>query len=381
MTLDFDMPPALVALRARARKVAAEGVAEHGSRSDSWINGFSRDFSRRLAAEGWLGMTWPREHGGGGRPEVERTIVAEAMIAAGAPIAASWVADRQMGPSIFRYGTDDQQARFLPGMLRGEHTWCIGMSEPHAGSDLANITTRAEPDGDDYVVTGQKIWTSFAADADYCYLIARTARDGPPHQGLSELVVPMDLRGIEVRPVRDIVGNHHFCEVFFDAVRTPAANLVGVEGGAFKQTMAQLEHERGGIDRLMSNRPLFDAALASLGDGRTDPLVRQEVAALETNYRIGRLLVYRTALGQAPTGATALTKAFCTEHEQRVAGFCSRVLGAYCLTDPDLAMAVAYAPAYTIQGGTSDVMRNILGERLLGLPREPRRVREDDDRG
>jgi alkylation response protein AidB-like acyl-CoA dehydrogenase len=155
-------------------------------------------------------------------------------------------------------------------------------------------------------------------------------------------------------------------------VRVPIENLVGVEGDAFKQTMRQLEHERGGIDRLVSNRVLFDEALAACD--RADPLVRQEVAELETGYRLGRLLVYREALGQAPKGFSAATKCFCTEHEQRVADFAARALGPQATADADLTRAIAYAPAYTIMGGTSLIMRNILGERVLGLPREPKPV-------
>ncbi len=371
--LDFRLGPQLEALRERAAALAAEGVAAHGSHDDSWINGYSREFSARLAAEGFMGMTWPVEHGGGGRPQIERVIMGEEMISAGAPIAASWFADRQMGPSLIRYGTPDQQAEYLPKMLSGETTWCIGMSEPDAGSDLAGLRTAARRDGDAYVVDGQKIWTSFAARADYVYLICRTSDAGPPHRGISELIVPMSLPGIEVRPIVDMTRNRHFCEVFFDSVRVPAENLVGAEGAAFKQTMTQLEHERGGIDRLVSNRPLYDRALAAADT--SDPLTRRQIAALEAGYRIGRILVYREALGQAPPHFSAATKCYCTEHQQRVAGFAARVLGpsAVAGTDNDRVMsAIAYAPAYTIMGGTSNVMRNILGERLLGLPRPPR---------
>ena len=368
--LDFALGPELDALRDRAREVAALGVAEFGSHTDSWINGFSKEFSRVLAAEGWIGMTWPVEFGGGGRPAIERIVMAEEMIGVGAPIAASWFADRQMGPSLIAYGTEDQQQRFLPGMLSGDTTWCIGMSEPDAGSDLASLKTFAARDGDQWVIDGQKIWTSFASVADYCYVICRTTTEGPPHRGISEIIVPMDTPGIEVRPVTDMTTNRHFCEVFFTDVRVPIENLVGVEGDAFKQTMRQLEHERGGIDRLVSNRALFDRAVAACD--RSDPLVRQEIAALETGYRVGRLLVYREALRQAPAGFSAATKCFCTEHEQRVADFSARVLGPAATADPDVARAIGYAPAYTIMGGTSNVMRNILGERVLGLPREPK---------
>ena len=370
MSLDFAMRPEWEELRARARAVAEQGVVDYGRFNDSWINGHSREFSKILAAEGWIGMTWPAEHGGGGRPGIERIIMAEEMISVGAPIAASWFADRQMGPAIYTYGTERQKAEFLPGMLSGEATWCIGMSEPDAGSDLASLKTAAMRDGDHYVLNGQKIWTSGAASAQYCYVIGRTSTDGPPHRGLSELIVGMDLPGIEVRPVRDMVGNQHFCEMFLTDVRVPAENLVGVEGGAFRQTMVQLGYERGGIDRLVSNRPLYDLALAQadVGDHRT----RQEIAAIETGYRLGRLMVYRGALGEGGADFSAGTKAFCTEHQQRVAQFAARVLGPAATVGDTVPNAICYAPAYTIQGGTSAIMRNILGERVLKLPREPR---------
>jgi alkylation response protein AidB-like acyl-CoA dehydrogenase len=292
------------------------------------------------------------------------------MIAAGAPIAAMWFADRQMGPTLIAYGTEDQKAEHLPGMLSGATTWCIGMSEPDAGSDLAGLSTSARRDGDDFVVNGQKIWTSFGAVADYCYLICRTGTEGSQHKGISEIIVPMDLPGIEVRPITDMTSNRHFCEVYFTDVRVPAANLVGVEGDAFKQTMVRLQHERGGIDRLVSNRALYDLALERAD--RSDPRVRQRIASLETGYRLGRLLVYREVCRQAPAGFSAATKAYCTEHEQRVAEFVADVFGADATAWDDLGRGIAYAPAYTIMGGTSAVMRNILGERVLGLPREPR---------
>ena len=202
----------------------------------------------------------------------------------------------------------------------------------------------------------------------------------PPHEGISEIIVPMDTAGIEVRPIKDMVTNRHFCEVFFTDVRVPVDNLVGVEGNAFKQTMRQLEHERGGIDRLVSNHALY--ALALERADHSNPLVRQEVATIESGYRIGRILVIREALGQAPAGFSAATKCFCTEHEQRVADFVGRVLGAAATLWDDVTKGLAYAPAYTIMGGTSNVMRNILGERVLGLPREPRagRINEPVDR-
>jgi alkylation response protein AidB-like acyl-CoA dehydrogenase len=368
--VDFAWTPEQDELRAEARAVAAEAVATYGRHNDSWINGYSKELALELGRRGWIGMTWPEEHGGGGRPAIDRLIVAEELISAGAPIAAMWFADRQMGPSLIAHGTKDQQERFLPRILTGETTWCIGMSEPNAGSDLASLTTSARADGDEWVVNGQKIWTSFAAVADYCYLICRTSKDGPPHAGISEIVVPMGLDGIEVRPIQDMTTNRHFCEVFFTDVRVPRENLVGVEGGAFKQTMAQLEFERGGIDRLLSNRALYEIALEHADRAR--PLVRAEIARLETGYRIGRMLVYREVLRQAPSGFSAATKCFCTEHEVRVADFVSRTLGPAAMLWDDVTKGLAYAPGYTIMGGTSNVMRGIIGERTLGLPKEPR---------
>ncbi len=365
--MDFALDDHQLTLQAHAREVAAGAVARYGRHNDSWINGWSKEFARELGALGWIGMTWPAEHGGGGRPPIERLIVAEELIAAGAPIAAMWFADRQMGPTLIAYGSADQQAAFLPGILSGEDTWCIGMSEPGAGSDLAGLTTSARAEGDEWVIDGQKIWTSFGVVAAYCYLICRTSKDGPPHRGISEIVVPMDTPGIEVRPITDMTTNRHFCEVFFDGVRVPRDNLVGAEGGAFKQTMRQLEHERGGIDRLLSNRALYDLALERAD--RDDPRVRQEIAALEIGYRIGRVLVYREVLRQAPAGFSAATKCFCTEHEWRVAQFVAAALGADATLWDDVTRGLTYAPGYTIMGGTSNILRNVLAERVLGLPR------------
>jgi alkylation response protein AidB-like acyl-CoA dehydrogenase len=367
--MDFAWSAEHVALRARARNVANAAVKKYGRFNDTWMNGYSKEFSEELATHGWIGMTWPTEFGGGGRPPIERLIVAEEMIAAGAPIAASWFADRQMGPAFIAYGTKRQQDEFLPNMLAGKTTWCIGMSEPNAGSDLASLKTFAADDGDEWVINGQKIWTSFGEVADYCYLICRTSNDGPPHAGISEIIVPMNTPGIDVRPIQDMTTNRHFCEVFYTDVRVPKANLVGKQGGAFAQTMRQLEHERGGIDRLVSNKALYDMAV--LQADTSNPLVRQEIARIEIGYRVGRILVIREVLKQAPAGFSAATKCFCTELEARISDFVFTILGMQATLWDDVTQGLAYAPGYTIMGGTSNVMRNIIGERVLGLPKEP----------
>jgi alkylation response protein AidB-like acyl-CoA dehydrogenase len=375
--VDLALSPDLVALADEARAVGVAGADRRDIREDGWLMGHDPGFALELADRGWLGMTWPVEVGGGGRPAIERFVVFEALIAEGAPLAACYFADRQIGPTLLQFGTAEQQERWLPGILAGTDVWCIGMSEPDAGSDVASLRTRAvrKDDGSQtWIVDGAKVWTSGAAHADWCYLIARTDPSARPHAGLSELVVDMRSPGIEVRPIVDATGDGHFCEVRFEGVEVPASHLVGEENGSFRQVMRQMEHERGGIDRLVSNHRLYRDVLP-LAD-RRDARVRQEIARIETGHRLGRLLVLREVLGQAPAQFSAAAKTACTEHEQRVAAFCASVLGARAqagTADDDLARRVArnvvYAPAYTIMGGTTQILRTIIADRLLGLPR------------
>jgi alkylation response protein AidB-like acyl-CoA dehydrogenase len=366
--MEFALPSECEALAEQARDVASRATADLDVTEDSWLIGASRSFSEELGDLGWWGLTWPTEVGGGGRHPLERFVIFETLISEGAPVASSWFADRQIGPTLLQFGDDEQRRRWLPDIIAGTSAWCIGMSEPDAGSDVASLRTRAVRDGSDWVVDGQKVWTSGAAAADWCYLIARTDPDAPPHAGLSELVVDMSSPGIEVRPIVDATGNAHFCEVLFDGVRVPAQNLVGEPNGSFSQVMRQMEHERGGIDRLVSNRRLYLDALASAAPVG-DPRLRDEVAALESGYRIGRLMVLREVLGQAPRGFSAATKTWCTEFEQRVARFCGRVAGPEALCWNRVSRNICYAPAYTIMGGTTQILRNIIGDRMLGLPR------------
>lgn len=370
MTLDFRWPDHVLALAAEAREVGRRAAEAVAIREDSWLIGSSRAFSVELARRGWLGMTWPITAGGGGRSPLERFAVFEALISEGAPVATSWFADRQIGPTLLQFGTQEQQRRWLPDIVAGTSAWSIGMSEPDAGSDVASLRTRAVRRGGRWIVDGQKTWTSGAADADWCYLIARTDPDAPPHAGLSELVVDLHSPGVGISPIVDMTGNAHFCEVRFDGVEVPADHLVGTENGSFKQVMRQMEHERGGIDRLVSNRRLYLDVIR--GASVTDPLMRAEAASLESGYRIGRLMVLREVLGQAPPGWSALTKTYCTEFEQRVSEACARLCGADATLWGRVARSTCYAPAYTIMGGTTTILRNIIGERVLGLPREPR---------
>lgn len=377
--MDFTPSADLAALADEARAVGRSAASRRRITEDGWLVGYDRTVAAELAARGWIGMTWPVAQGGGGRTPLERFVVYEALMAEGAPLAACYFADRQVGPTLIEFGTTVQVDRWLPDMLAGTSMWCIGLSEPDAGSDVASIRTRAvEATDGNWHVTGSKIWTSGAAFADWCYLIARTDVDAPAHRGLSEFVVDMRSPGIDVRPIVDPTGDRHFCEVHFDDVVVPASHLVGERNQSFQQVMRQMEHERGGIDRLVSNRRLLLDTIA-VADTE-DPLVRQQIARLESSYRIGRQLVLREVLRQAPAGYSAVTKTFCTEYEQRVAAFCAATLGVRAQAwhsesegPASLAERVArgavYAPAYTLMGGTTQVLRNIVAERILGLPR------------
>jgi alkylation response protein AidB-like acyl-CoA dehydrogenase len=375
--MDFRLPDPLVQLRREAEELALDAALRADFPEDSWLVGFDPTFTKELGRRGWIGMTWPTRVGGHGRSALERFVVYEQLIRHGAPIAAGWFADRQIGPALLQYGSSEQQRRWLPDMIAGCSNWCIGMSEPDAGSDVAAVRTSGRRDGRDWIVTGQKVWTSGAVYADWCYCVVRTDELSTRHGGLSELVIDMRSDGIEVSPIRDMTGNRHFNEVRFNEVRVSGENLIGIENASFGQIMRQMELERGGIDRLVSNYALFRDVCASraLIDHR-DVRVRQELAVIETSYRLGRQLVLREVLAQAPPGYSALAKAFCTEFEVRVANFCASQIGAPSLLwgleagiGGRAARAVCYAPAYTIMGGTTEILRNIVAERVLGLPR------------
>ena len=368
--MEFSLSPELRALEAEARLVGSEAAREREVVEDSWLIGSDRAFSEEMARRGWLGMTWPVEHGGGGRTALERFVVVDALISTGAPIAASWFADRQIGPTLLQFGTADQRERWLPGIVDGTQMWSIGMSEPDAGSDVSAIRTRAIRDGGQWRINGQKIWTSGASEADWIYLVARSDVDAPAHKGLSEFVVAMDTPGIEVLPIKDMTGNRHFCEIYFNDVQVPASHLVGGLNQSFGQVMRQMEHERGGIDRLVSNRSLYETAADEFRSrGANDPVLRQRFARAETMYLICRNMVLREVVGQAPRGWSSMTKTLATEFEVEVADLCGAIAGAGAMLSNRVSRNISYAPGYTIMGGTTQILRNIIGERVLGLPR------------
>jgi alkylation response protein AidB-like acyl-CoA dehydrogenase len=350
---------------------------------DGWIAGFDRDFSRRLAERGWIGLTWPKRYGGGDRTYLDRLVLTEELLLAGAPVAAHWFGDRQIGPSLLAHGSDEQREALVPLIVRAEVSFCVGMSEPNAGSDLASLTTTATLDDDTFVIRGQKIWTSFAEEADYCYLVARTDPDARTHRGISELLVPMDTPGITVQPIRDMVGEFHFGEVFFDDVRVPSRYLIGELNRGWYQIMQQLDYERSGIERLFSNYPLWrDIREIARASGKSrDPVLRERMADIEIALRAGRGMVYNVAAilteGRLPSHEAAVAKTFCTTLEQRIAEVVSGILGPHAQLSSDSPLAplagraarnLLYAPAYTIQGGTNNILKNVIANRGLGLP-------------
>ncbi len=355
---------------------------------DAWIQGFSLDFTKKVADRGWIGLNWPKEYGGQGRSNIDRLILTEEMLRYGAPAALHWFADRQIGRAVMAFGTDEQKAELLPKILKGEAYLGLGMSEPQAGSDLASLQTRATEDGDDYIIDGQKMWTSCARYMNYIYLVARTDPEAPKHRGISEFVIRTDLPGITIEPTIDITGSVAWGEVFFDGVRVSKKCLIGEKNRGFYQILNQLDYERAGLERLMGNYPLFDAIVQFIRETKRggkplyrEVLIRQKLAQLQIEFEVGRLLTYRVVLvmdeGRSPNWEAAMAKAYCTAFEQRLADAATDILGLYgqLLAESKWAPVSGMAPhsflgskGYSHQGGTSEILRNILALRGLGLP-------------
>ena len=350
---------------------------------DSWIQGFDTEFTKRVAQRGWIGLTWPKEYGGQGLSYIDRLILTEEMLRYGAPAACHWFADRQIGGSIVTYGTDEQKRELLPKIIAGEAYIGLGMSETEAGCDLASLQTRAIEDGDNYIINGQKTWTSGGSFINYFYLLARTDPEAPKHKGISEFIIPADLPGINRIPMVDITGTEAWNDVFFDGVRVPKKCLIGEKNRGFLQALQQLDYERSGMERLMGNYPLFEALIQFTKENKLsqEPVIRNKLAQLQIEFEVGRLLVYRVALvmdeGRAPNREAAMSKAYSTAFEQRLANAAMEVLGPYgqLVSDSKLAPIRGLAvhsylasKGYSLQAGTSEILKNILATRGLGLP-------------
>ncbi|MFR9805303.1 acyl-CoA dehydrogenase family protein [Pseudonocardia sp. RS010] len=363
-------PPEVAAERARVRDfLRTEAAGTMQVTCDSWLAGFDPGFSREIGSRGWIGMTWPVEYGGRALTTARRYAVIEELIAAGAPVAAHWFADRQVGPGLLRNGTPEQRARFLPAMARGELFFSIGMSEPEAGSDLGAVRTRAVPVGDGWTVTGSKIWTSHAHRAHYILALVRTGPPGKPAGALTQMIIDLRAPGVTVRPITSLSGSSKFCEVFFDDVAVPAEDVLGTVGDGWRQVRHELAFERSGPERFLSTFPMLTLAAREHAADRPPPVELGEIVA--------RLSVLRAMSGRVnqqlgapnpPAVAAAVVKDLGTRLEVETAEWARDWLAEQRPASPELRRlldeAQLQSPGFTLRGGASEVMRDLIARDL-----------------
>ncbi len=363
--------PERAALRREVRAFLAEALAGLPApvRAHSW-NGHDPAFSARLGARGWLGMTWPRALGGQECSALDRLVVIEELLAAGAPVAAHWIADRQTGPLLLKFGTSEQQARQLPAIARGELFACIGMSEPGAGSDLAALTTRAQAVDGGWRITGTKLWTTYAHKAHMMLLLCRTG-EGLRHEGLSQLLVPMDSPGISIRPIIDLMGEHHFNEVHFDDVFVPAEALVGAEGNGWAQVMSELAYERSGPERFLSTFVLLEELVQALGPdapASAHAPIGRLAAHLMVLRQMARGMAALLEAGEDPALEAAMVKDLGATFEQSIPEVARSLLP--LLPEPPASLiatletTIHIAPMVSLRGGTREILRGIIARGL-----------------
>ena len=389
--MDFDDTPEEAAFRAEARSWLDANATLRTDESS--LGGYlgqrpdhvarSRDWQRRLYDGGWAGITWPKEYGGRGASPIESSIFAQEQARYDVAVGPFTVAVGMVGPTLIAHGTDAQKERFLDPLLRGEEIWCQLFSEPGAGSDLAGLSTKAVRDGDEFVVNGQKVWTSGAQYSDFGILLVRTDPDQPKHRGITYLLVDMRTPGIDVRPLHQINGAAHFNEVFLTDVRVPVENVVGDIDAGWGPILTTLANERTAIGG--GGGVAFDhlARLARATGGDADPLLRQELAAAFTRFSVLRYVGYRvqTALsqGRPPGPESSVLKLAYSQHLARTADLVLALeQAAGMLYDEDAPDHGVWQQYFLMQwasrigGGTDQIQRNVLGERVLGLPPEPR---------
>lgn len=382
------LPEVAETLRVEVRAFLGEELAA-GSfvpGSDSWMNA-SPEFSRKLGRAGWLGMTWPKQYGGAERSSLERYVLTEELLSAGAPVGAHWISDRQTGPMLLRYGTEEQRMRFMPAIARGECYFAIGMSEPDAGSDLAAVRTRADRVDGGWRLTGRKVWSSFAHEAHCMIVLCRTSpKDENRHAGLSQLLVELDAPGIQMRPILNLAGHHHFNEVVFDEVFVPDTRVVGEIGDGWKQVVSELAYERSGPERFLSYYPVLASLLGplaaqigqannpthSLADSPLTTAVGALVTQLATLRQMSLSIAGRLQAGASLEIEAAVVKDLGTRFE-RLLPEQARLIAASAgisLHDGEfgrlLAEAVLRAPSSTLRGGTNEILRGAIA-RGLGL--------------
>lgn len=371
-----ELPPEAEALRGEVREFLREalGNASSAKRAHSW-GGFDPEFSSRVGARGWIGMTWPKRYGGHERSALERYVVLEEMLAAGAPVSFHWIADRQSGPLLLRFGTETQRQRFLPAICRGELSFAIGMSEPDSGSDLASIRTRAERVQGGFKVNGTKVWTSNAHRAHYMIALFRTHTDpANKHAGLSQFVVDTKSPGISIRPIIDLSGSHHFNEVVFQEAFVPEDMLVGDEGAGWKQVTTELAFERSGPERYLSSFALLVELIREVSKDPTERAaitVGRLVAHLATLRQMSLSVAGMLQAGENPNLEAAVVKDIGTQFEQEIPEVAHALLGAEPTPHASefqrvLAYLTQQAPSFSIRGGTREILRGIIA-RGLGL--------------
>jgi acyl-CoA dehydrogenase len=366
------------ALRAEVRRFLAEALqaGRFLPKCDAWLSGHDPAFSQELGRRGWIGLNWPARYGGRDRPEIERYAITEEMLGAGAPVAAHWIAQRQSGPLLLRFGTEEQRQRFLPAIARGECYFAICMSEPDAGSDLAAAQTRARKLDGGWSVTGRKVWTSHAHRSQYAILFCRTA---PPsddrHAGFSQFILDLSAPGVTVRPIHLLTGEAHFNEVTLDEVFIPDDLVVGEIGNGWTQVTSELGYERSGPERFMSPMPLLLAWLGSLGDSPDEANAELLGRLTGRLWSLRQLSVSVTAglqRGDDVATSASLVKDLGTKLEQDIVDALRVAIGG----EPDpasenrlevlLAQAVGASPGFTLRGGTNEILRGIVA-RALGV--------------
>jgi alkylation response protein AidB-like acyl-CoA dehydrogenase len=370
------LPSAAEELRREVRKFLRDEMTAgtFSPRCDAWLGEYSPEFSRKLGEHGWLGMTWPKRYGGHERSEIERFVVLEELLAAGAPVASHWIADRQSGPSILRYGSEEQKERFLPAIARGECFFSIGMSEPASGSDLVSVRTRAERADGVWRVNGTKIWTGGAHRFHYAIVLCRTSPPGEDrHKGLSQLIVDLSAPGVTVKPIHLLTGEHVFNEVLLEDVEVADKMVLGKIGEGWEQVTSELAYERSGPERFLSTFPLLVELVNVIGQNpneRARVSIGTLVARLWALRRMSLSVASALEAGSAPEVEAALVKELGNRFEREVAELARLLvpsepsLGSPNRFEARLAEAISHAPAFTLRGGTSEILRSIVARGL-----------------
>jgi alkylation response protein AidB-like acyl-CoA dehydrogenase len=354
-------------LRDEVRGLTAEWLAagKYVPRCDSWLRSFDLEFSKELASRGLIGLTWPKRFGGSELDARSRLVVTEELLRAGAPVAAHWIADRQIGPAILRHGNAVLQEEILPGITSADYVFCLGMSEPEAGSDLAAVRTTARAVDGGWLVSGRKTWTSNAHHATHAYVLARTDASGRKHEGLTEFVVDMGGDGVDVTPIVDQAGEHHFNETTFTDVFVPEHRVIGTVGGGWRQVIEQLSFERGGPERVLSTYPLLAATIEVLAETQPVgdlPALGELVSRLATLRRMCWNIAESLDLGHAPITEAATLKLLGTEFEVDVIDF-ARSAGLGRSRHKELfEQSLLASPGFSIRGGSSDVLLSIIAK-------------------